>query len=75
MGPGADAGPPVVVVENPSRANERRIATTLRRLADDMEQADLTGPAVILLGIAPRADALRMPEIPADAMTLALAAV
>lgn len=72
---GADADTPAVVVENASRANERRIATTLGRLADDMGQADLIGPAVILLGIAPRSVTLRMPAIPADAMTLALVAV
>ena len=72
---GADADTSAVVVENASRATERRIATTLGRLADDMAQADLTGPAVILLGLAPRSDAIRLPEIPADAITLALAAV
>jgi uroporphyrin-III C-methyltransferase/precorrin-2 dehydrogenase/sirohydrochlorin ferrochelatase len=65
----------VTVVENASRPIERRIATTLGRLADDMAAATLTGPAVILLGISPRADALRMPALPADAMTRARAAI
>jgi uroporphyrin-III C-methyltransferase len=72
---GAAPGTPVTVVENASRPEERRLATTLGRLAQDMAAANVTGPAVILLGLAPRAEALRMPVPAPDAMTLALAAV
>lgn len=72
---GADPATPVTVVENASRPIERRIATTLGRLAGDMAAAHLTGPTVILLGISPRAEALRMPALPADATPLARAAI
>lgn len=77
---GADAATPVTVVENASRPEERRLATSLGRLSADMEAAGLRGPAVILLGIAPRAAAIRLPEAapatsPFDTLRLALAAI
>jgi uroporphyrin-III C-methyltransferase len=49
---GAMADTPVSVVENVSRADERIIVSDLIGLADAL--ADVTGPAVLLLGIAPR---------------------
>lgn len=51
---GANPGTPVTVVENASRADQRVIASTLAALADDLSAAGLTGPALILLGLAPR---------------------
>ncbi|MCX7645319.1 MAG: uroporphyrinogen-III C-methyltransferase [Rhodobacteraceae bacterium] len=45
---------PVSVVENASRPDERVLATTLGALPEALEAAGLTGPAVILLGLAPR---------------------
>ncbi len=51
---GADPATPVTVVENASRAEERRIATTLGRLEPALGEADLTGPALVLYGLAPR---------------------
>ena len=51
---GAEAATPVTVVENASRADQRILASTLNDLAADLDAAALTGPAVILLGIAPR---------------------
>lgn len=50
-----DATPdiPVSVVENASRPDQRIIATTLARLPEDI--AELTGPALMLYGLAPRA--------------------
>jgi len=49
---GAAADTPVSVVENVSRADERIISSDLIGLADAL--ADVNGPAVLLLGIAPR---------------------
>lgn len=49
---GADAATPVTIVENASRLDERVVATTLADLPDAL--ADITGPAVILYGLAPR---------------------
>ena len=50
---GAAHATPVTVVENASRADQRVIATTLARLPDSV--ADLSGPAVLMLGLAPHA--------------------
>lgn len=49
---GADANTPVTLVENVSRADERVLAATLATLADAV--ISLSGPAVILYGLAPR---------------------
>ncbi len=51
---GADPETPVSVVENASRSDERRIATTLGRLEPALGEAGLTGPALVLYGFAPR---------------------
>lgn len=50
---GAGADTPVTLVENVSRADQRIIACTLATFAANAAQ--LAGPAVILLGLAPRA--------------------
>jgi uroporphyrin-III C-methyltransferase len=49
---GADAQTPVTLVENVSRADETIAAATLASLADAV--TSLSGPAVILFGLAPR---------------------
>lgn len=49
---GADPATPVTLVENASRADGATISTTLQALPEAV--APLTGPAVILLGLAPR---------------------
>ena len=66
---GAAPGLPVTVVENVSRPDETRVATTLGALADAMAGHDIHGPAVILVGVRPRAAAhAANPEFePADA--------
>ena len=51
---GAAPDTDVTIVENVSRPDQRVIGTTLARLADDLGQAGLTGPALILYGLAPR---------------------
>jgi siroheme synthase len=52
---GADPGTPVTVVANASRPDQRVLATTLGGLVADLSRAGLTGPAITILGLAPRA--------------------
>ena len=54
---GADPAMPVTAVENASRPDQRIVATVLACMAEDLAQAELSGPAVLLLGLAPRATA------------------
>jgi uroporphyrin-III C-methyltransferase len=49
---GADAQTPVTIIENVSRTDEATFAATIASLADAV--TSLSGPAVILLGLAPR---------------------
>ena len=49
---GAAADTPVTIVENASRADERTVATSLASLPDAL--GDISGPAVLLYGLAPR---------------------
>lgn len=51
---GAERATPVTIVENASRANQRVLATTLDRLPEDLARAEMTGPALTFLGLAPR---------------------
>ncbi|WP_438990561.1 siroheme synthase CysG [Lentibacter sp.] len=51
---GATANTPVSLVENASLPNQRIIATTLGQLPSALAEAALTGPALTLLGLAPR---------------------
>ena len=52
---GASAATPISVVENVSRPNQRILASTLDALPNDLSNARLNGPALILFGLAPRA--------------------
>ena len=61
---GADRATPVTLVENASRPDQRILATTLGRLAEDLAAADLTGPALTLYGLAPRAAARVIADLP-----------
>ena len=58
---GAAADTPVTVVENASRPDQRVIACRLTGLPEAV--ADLTGPAVLLYGLAPRAAEAVLPEL------------
>ncbi|CTQ31805.1 siroheme synthase CysG [Jannaschia rubra] len=51
---------PVTVVENASRPDQTVRAATLATLPDTL--SDVTGPAVLMLGLAPRAAARALPE-------------
>ena len=56
---GANPDTPVTALENASRPDERVIETTLRELEPTLSQADLSGPALVLFGLAPRHRGLR----------------
>ena len=51
------AGPetPMTAIENVSRANQKVVATTLADLPAALNDADITGPAILFLGLSPRA--------------------
>lgn len=51
---GAASQTPITIVENVSRPDQRIEATTLGQLAQNLTQAAMTGPALILYGLAPR---------------------
>lgn len=61
---GADPATPVTLVEYASRPDQRTIATTLADLPETA--AALDGPAVILLGLAPRAKAKENTQTPRE---------
>ncbi|WP_372884734.1 siroheme synthase CysG [Shimia sp.] len=52
---GASPDTPVTFIENASRSDQRVVATTLQNLPADLADAALKGPALALLGLAPRA--------------------
>ena len=58
---GAAPDTAVSIVENASRPDQRIIATSLQTLAQDIAEADVSGPAVILYGLAPRAAEAALP--------------
>ncbi len=51
---GADPDTPISVIENASRPDQRTLTTRLGDLAEDLADAALVGPALILYGLAPR---------------------
>ena len=63
---GAAPTTPVTVVENATRPDQRIIATTLAQLPSDLTTAASDGPALTLLGLAPRAAQSALPHIPAQ---------
>ena len=65
---GAGSETPVTVVENASRPDQRIVATTLADLPADI--ADLTGPALMLYGLAPRAAQAALSQIPQQELAL-----
>ncbi|MCY4335126.1 MAG: siroheme synthase CysG [Litoreibacter sp.] len=52
---GADPATPVTVIENASRPTQRILSTTLSELEPSLTEANLSGPALVFLGLAPRA--------------------
>jgi siroheme synthase len=51
---GAASDTPVTIVENASLPSQRVVEATIGTLPDRIADADLTGPALMLLGMAPR---------------------
>lgn len=60
---GADRATPVTIVENASRANQRVLETTLDHLPKDLAEAAFDGPALTLLGLAPRDSAAALYDL------------
>ncbi|MCB1341918.1 MAG: uroporphyrinogen-III C-methyltransferase [Pseudooceanicola sp.] len=60
---GADRATPVTVIENASRPDQRVLASTLATLPADLAEAEMNGPALTFLGLAPRAAALTLPAL------------
>ena len=60
---GAAPQTPVTIVENVSRPNQRIVASQLSHLPEDLADANLTGPALILYGLAPREAELVTPTL------------
>lgn len=52
---GADPAMPMTVVENASRIERRTVATTLTELPRALAEGGIRGPAILILGLAPRA--------------------
>jgi len=52
---GADRTTPVTIVENASRPDQRILAATLDTLSYVLEKSNVSGPALTLYGLAPRA--------------------
>lgn len=55
---GADRATPVTVIENASRPDQRILATTIDALPTELAEADMAGPALTFIGLAPREAAL-----------------
>lgn len=67
---GAAPATPVSVVENAARPDERILGSRLATLADDIARAGLTGPAILLYGLAPRAAAAALDSLPQKEIAL-----
>lgn len=66
---GADPDTPVSIAARVSRPDARTVATTLARLPADLDAARLNGPAVLILGLSPRA--ARTVQIPSQQLEYA----
>ncbi|MCL4137849.1 UNVERIFIED_CONTAM: hypothetical protein GTU68_005566 [Idotea baltica] len=61
---GANAATPVTIAFNVSRQDETLIATDLQSLPESLADANLSGPAVILFGLAPKTARSALTDIP-----------
>ena len=52
---GASKQAPVTIIENVSRPDQKIVAATIGNLAELAEQQEITGPAILMLGLEPRA--------------------
>ena len=60
---GADRHTPVTLIENASRPDQRVLETTLAALPAALEAAQMSGPALTFLGLAPRAAIAATPSL------------
>lgn len=60
---GADRATPVTVIENASRPDQRVLSSTLATLPTDLAEAEMNGPALTFLGLAPRAATEALPVL------------
>ncbi|MCK0148716.1 uroporphyrinogen-III C-methyltransferase [Marivita sp. S6314] len=58
---GAQPGTPVTIVENASRPDQRIVEATLATLPQRLAGADITGPALLMYGLAPRSAEAALP--------------
>lgn len=63
---GADPATPVTLVENASRPDQRILASRLDRLPADLAAASVTGPAILLFGLAPARAEAALPALIED---------
>lgn len=63
---GADRHTPITLIENASRTDQRVIETTLAALPATLEAADMSGPALTFLGLAPRAAMAAVTALPQE---------
>ncbi len=63
---GCDRHTPVTLIENASRPEQRVIETTLDALPATLDAAQLGGPALTFLGLAPRAALAAVPALPLE---------
>ena len=64
---GAHPTTPVTVIENAARPDQRVLDTTLGQLEPTLTNAGLSGPALTLFGLAPRAALARLETLPLEA--------
>ncbi|MGD9536230.1 MAG: siroheme synthase CysG [Alphaproteobacteria bacterium] len=67
---GASAATPVTIVENASRPDQKLVAGTLGRLTELLAEAGIGGPAIIFVGLTPRAALAATEDIATAALTI-----
>ncbi|MEL6170672.1 MAG: siroheme synthase CysG [Pseudomonadota bacterium] len=60
---GANRSTPVSIIENASLPTQRVIGSTLATLTNDLDEAELNGATLVLIGLEPRAAAQSVPDI------------
>ncbi|WP_299288126.1 siroheme synthase CysG [uncultured Tateyamaria sp.] len=55
---------PVTVIENASRADQRVLSTTVAEMEPTISEAQMNGPALTFIGLAPRAAQAALPHVP-----------
>ena len=61
---GASPQTPVTIVENASRPDQAVLQSCLATLAADLDRADMSGPTILLYGLAPRAGLSQIAQLP-----------